>query len=61
MHARWISSLYHYLCDRKEIILNGYEAAGITEAVESATAILQRVENSLVFSFLLTLKFYAKI
>lgn len=45
MHARWISSLYHYLCDRKEIILNGYEAAGITEAVESATAILQRVEN----------------
>ena len=45
MHARWISSLYHYLCDRKEIILNGYEAAGTTEAFESATAILQRVEN----------------
>ena len=45
MHARWIFSLYDYLCDRKEIILNGYETAGITEAVESAIAILQRVEN----------------
>ena len=38
MHARWISALYDYLCDQKEIILNGFKAAGITEAVESASA-----------------------
>ena len=38
MHARWISALYDYLCDQKEIILNGLKAAGITEAVESASA-----------------------
>ena len=45
MHARWISALYDYLCDLKEIILNGFKAAGITEAVESASAVLQRIEN----------------
>ena len=45
MHAHWISALYDYLCDQKEIILNGFKAAGITEAVESASAVLQRIEN----------------
>ena len=45
MHAPWISALYDYLCDQKEIILNGFKAAGITEAVESASAVLQRIEN----------------
>ena len=45
MHARWISALYDYLCDQEEIILNGFKAAGITEAVESASAVLQRIEN----------------
>ena len=45
MHARWISALYDYFCDQKEIIRNGFKAAGITEAVESASAVLQRIEN----------------
>ena len=45
MHARWIASLYEYLCDQKGIILNGFKAVGITEAVESANAVLQRIEN----------------
>ena len=44
MHARWISALYDYLCDQKEI-LNGFKAAGITEGVESASAVLQKIEN----------------
>ena len=42
MHARWISALYDYLCDQKEVILNGFQAAGIAEAVESASAVLQK-------------------
>ena len=48
MHARSISALYDYLCDQKEIILNGFKAAGITEAVESASAVLQRIENPFI-------------
>ena len=45
MHAKWISKLYDYLCAQDEIILNGFKAAGITEAVESANAVLERIEN----------------
>ena len=33
------------LCAQDEIILNGFKAAGITEAVESANAVLERIEN----------------
>ena len=44
MHAKWISELYDYLCAQDEIILNGFKA-GITEAVESANAVLERIEN----------------
>ena len=40
MHAKWISDLYHYLCSLKEIILHGFKAANITEAVESANTVL---------------------
>ena len=45
MHAKWISKLYDFLCAQDEIILNGFKAAGITEAVESANAVLERIEN----------------
>ena len=45
MHAKWISKLYDYLHAQDEIILNGFKAAGITEAVESANAVLERIEN----------------
>ena len=45
MDAKWISKLYDYLCAQDEIILNGFKVAGITEAVESANAVLERIEN----------------
>ena len=45
MHAKWISKLYDYLCAQDEITLNGFKAAGITEAVESANAVLERIET----------------
>ena len=45
MPAKWISKLYDYLHAQDEIILNGFKDAGITEAVESANAVLERIEN----------------
>ena len=34
MHAKWILDVYNYLCHQKEIMLNGFKAASITEEVE---------------------------
>ena len=45
MHAKRILELYNHLCHQNEIILNGCKAANITEAVESANAMLERIEN----------------
>ena len=45
MHAKLILELYKYLCRQNEIILNGFKAASITEAVESANTVLERIEN----------------
>ena len=47
MHAKLILELYNYLCRQNEIILNGFKAASITEAVESANTVLERIENPL--------------
>ena len=38
MHAKLILELYNHLCHQNEIILNGFKAASITEAVESANS-----------------------
>ena len=40
MHAKWILELYNHLCHQNEIVLNGFKAASITEAVESANTVL---------------------
>ena len=45
MHAKWILELYNNLCHQNEIIVNGFKAASNTEAVESANAVLERIEN----------------
>ena len=45
MHAKWILELYNHLCHQNEIILNGFKAASITEAVESANRVLERIES----------------
>ena len=44
-HAKWILELYNYLCRQNGIILNGFKTASITEAVESANTVLERIEN----------------
>ena len=46
MHAKLILELYNHLCHQNEIIHNGFKAASITEAVESANTVLHRIENS---------------
>ena len=46
MHAKWILELYNHLCHQNEIILNGFKAASITEEVESASTVLERIENT---------------
>ena len=33
IHGRWLLGLYDHLRNNKEIIINGFESAGITEAV----------------------------
>ena len=44
MHAKWIMELYNHLYNQNEIILNRFKAAGITETVESANTVLERIE-----------------
>ena len=45
MHAKLILELYNHLCHQSEILLNGFKAASITEAVEPANTVLERIEN----------------
>ena len=45
MPAKWILELCSHLCHQIEIILNGFKVASITEAVESANTVLERIEN----------------
>ena len=35
LHAKWIVNLYHHLEADKEMIVNGFKAGGISEAIEN--------------------------
>ena len=37
--------LYHHLSNEAEMIINGFDSAGITEAVNDANSVLEIVEN----------------
>jgi len=37
--------MYDYLKGRKDLIFNGFRSAGITEAVQKANEVFQRIEN----------------
>ena len=48
LHACWIVDMYTYLKQlkqQKESILNGFDKAGITEAVKSANEVFAIIEN----------------
>ena len=47
LHARWIVDMYSYLTQQKESILNGFDKAGITEAVKSVNEVFARIEKAL--------------
>ena len=45
LHAKWIVALYEHLLGQKEMIINGFESAGIMEAIECAQEVFIKVEN----------------
>ena len=44
-HASWIVDLYKHMQEDDELILKGFEEAGIYEAINDAQEILKRVDN----------------
>ena len=46
--------LCNHLCHQNEIIGNGFKVASITEAVESANTVLERIENPFSEQFIWT-------
>ena len=45
LHAKWIVELFNIMKKEKEKIINGFNSAGITEAIQSAKIVLEKVEN----------------
>ena len=50
LHAKWIYEMYEYLRGRSDLVLNGFESAGITEAVEKSNEVFERIENPFLAS-----------
>ena len=66
LHAKWIVDLYHHLKTGKEMIVKGFRAAEISEAIENAQDNTEKVENhfkvlKLYLVFLTLVFFEAKI
>ena len=45
MHAKWIVELFNIMKKEKEKIINGFNSVVITEAIQSANVVLEKVEN----------------
>ena len=45
LHAKWIVDLYNTLKDDKELAINVFRSAGITEVIENAKDIVEKVQN----------------
>ena len=43
--AKWIYEMHEYLRGRSGLVLNGFESAGITEAVEKSSEVFERIDN----------------
>ena len=50
LHAKWIYEMYEYLRGRSDLVLNGFESAGITEVVEKSNEVFERIENPFLAS-----------
>ena len=44
LHSKWIYEMYKYLQGRSDLVLNGFESAGVTEAVEKSNEVFERIE-----------------
>ena len=53
LHAKWIVDRYNTLKDYKEMAINGFRSAGITEAIENAKDMVENVENPFQGSLIL--------
>ena len=45
LHASWIVNLYEHVKKETRMIIKGFESAGITEAVNNAQFIYEKIEN----------------
>ena len=45
LHASWVVDLYHYLREEKEMVKNGFDSAGISDAIQNARDIFKKIEN----------------
>ena len=45
LHAKWIVELFNIMKKEKEKMINGFNSAGITEAIQSAKIVSEKVEN----------------
>ena len=45
LHEKWIVDLQNALKDDREMAINGFRSAGITEAIENAKDMAEKVEN----------------
>ena len=45
LHRKWIFHLYNTLKDDKEMAINGFRSAGITETIENGKVMVEKVGN----------------
>ena len=45
LHAAWIVNLYEHLSSNQEMIISGFDRAGISEAVVKASEVVEKIEN----------------
>ena len=50
LHAKWIYEKYEYLRGYSDLVLNGFETVGKTEAVEKSNEVFERLENPFLAS-----------
>ena len=45
LHAKWIVDLFNILIDDKEMAINSFRSARITEAIEDAKDMVEKIEK----------------
>ena len=50
LQAKWIYEMYEYLRGCSDLVLNGFESAGITVAVVKSKKVFERIENPFLAS-----------